>query len=80
MDKTSAKDPWLILMWILDPGSALEKKDPDPGREHFFEIYWIFLTKQNCQIIFFIFFLLIFMLKLDAPFKNQEIFIISIFQ
>ena len=27
-----------------DPGSALEKMDPDPGHEHFFKIYWFFST------------------------------------
>ena len=35
-----------------------------------------FLTKQNFHI-FVLFFSLIFMQKLDEPFKNQEIFIIS---
>ena len=34
-----------------------------------------FLTKQNFQIL-----CLIFMLKLDEPFRNHEIFIISFFQ
>ena len=41
-------------------------------------IYWILLTKQNFQIIC-MFFSLIFKLKLDEPFRNQEIFIISLF-
>ena len=54
----------LILMRIriLDP--HWKKIDPDPG--NFQKIYWIFC------------FCLIFMLKLDEPFRNQEIFIISL--
>jgi len=50
--------------------------DPDPG--HFFKIYLIFLTKNNFQI-FFLFSFLIFILKLDEPFRNEEIFIIPLF-
>ena len=46
-----------------DPGSALENMDPDP-----------FLTK----IIFNFYLFLIFILKLDEPFRNEEIFIISL--
>ena len=38
----------------------------------------IFLTKQNFHS-FVLFFSLIFILKLDKPFRNQEIFIISLF-
>ena len=45
--------------------------DPDSDPGHFLKIYWIFLTKNN-----FIFFSLIFILKLDGPFRNEEIFII----
>ena len=41
----------------------------DPG--YFFKIYWFF-TKQNFQICCLLF-SLIFMLKLDEPFRNQEI-------
>ena len=47
---------------------------PDPGHEQFFKIYWIFFTKQNCQITFHLFFPLTFLLKLDEPFTVQEIF------
>ena len=49
--------------------------DPDPDPCYFFKIYWGFLTK----IFFVLFFSLIFMLKLDEPFRKQEIFIISLF-
>ena len=42
--------------------------DPDPDPGYFFKIYK-----------FVLFFSLIFMLKLDEPFRNQEIFIISLF-
>ena len=37
----------LILMriWIQDPGSPLEKIDPNPG--HSFKIYWIFFNKAE---------------------------------
>ena len=48
--------------------------DPDLG--HFFKIYRIFLTK-NFQ--FFCFFSLIFILKLDEPFRNEEFFRIYTF-
>ena len=66
----------LILMRIriLDP--HWKKMGPDPG--HFFKIHWIFLTKDNFQI-FVLLFSLIFILKLDEPFKNEEIFIFSLF-
>ena len=50
--------------------------DPDPS--HFFKIYWIVFTKNNFQI-FVLFFSLIFILILDEPFRNEEIFIISLF-
>ena len=46
--------------------------DPDPG--YFFKIYLIVLIKKNLQI-FFLFFLLIFMLNLDEPFKKNVMFI-----
>ena len=48
--------------------------DPNPDPGYFFKLYSIFITKQNFEI-----FCLIFMLKLDEPFRNQEIFIISLF-
>ena len=44
-----------------------------PG--HFYKIYGIFLQKNNFQI----FFSHIFILKLDEPFRNEEMFIISLF-
>ena len=66
----------LILMriWIQDPGSPLEKIDPNPG--HSLRFTEFFLTKQNFDI-FCLIFSLIFMLKLDEPFKKLEIFTIS---
>ena len=36
--ETSAKDPFNCDE-DPDHGSALDKKDPDPGHEHFFKIY-----------------------------------------
>ena len=64
----------LILMRIriLDPHWKIIY--PDPGQ--FFKIYWFFLTKNHFQIFLFKF-LLIFILKLYEPFRNEEIFIIS---
>ena len=56
----------------LDPVSKLEKMDPDPG--NFFNIYWIFFKKQNFQIFLSYLVSLIFMLKLDEPFRNKDIF------
>ena len=55
----------LILMRIriLDP----HWKKMDPGHEPFFQVYWI------VKIFFFF-----FPLKLDEPFRDQEIFIISL--
>jgi len=52
--------------------------DPDPG--NFFEIYCIFLTKNYLFSNFLFFSLLICILKLDEPFRNGEIFIISFFK
>ena len=67
----------LILMRkrILDP--YWEKMDPDldPGHNHFFQIYWICYAKQNRKNIFLLF-TLIFILKLDEPMRDQQIFII----
>ena len=58
--------------WILT-GNKMNQ-DPDPG--HFFKIYGIFFnkaefSKKKNSIIF--------MLKLDEPFRNQEFFIIFLF-
>ena len=61
-------------MRILDP--HWKKMDPDPG--DFFQIYWIFLTKQNFQI-FRLFFLLIILLKIDEPFRIRKFLKISLF-
>ena len=44
-----------------------------------FKFTEFFITKQNFQKKKFLFFLLIFMLKLNEPFRNQEIFIMSLF-
>ena len=68
----------LILMRmrirILDPHWKII--DPDPS--HFFKIYWIFLTKK-CSNFLLNIFSLIFILKLNEPFRHEEIFIISLF-
>ena len=74
---TSAYDPFNFDA-DPDPGSWIrtgKKIDPDPDPGHFCKIYWNFLTKQNFQIFAFIF-SFIFILKLDEPFRNEEIFII----
>ena len=51
----------LILILIDDPGSAMEKMDPDPDLGHFFKFTEFFLTKQNYQIFF------AYLLKLNEP-------------
>jgi len=48
--------------------------DPNPDPGYLFKIYLIFLTKNNFQIFCFI-----FIQKLNEPFRNEEIFIISLF-
>ena len=64
---------------ILDPGSALEKMDPDPG--YFFKIYWVFFNKAEFSNYFLLnFFFAYFYAKLYKAFRNQEMFIISLFQ
>ena len=65
----------LILMRIriLDP--HWKKMNPDPG--YFFKIYWFFLHSKIFKFV--LFFLLIFMLNLDEPFRNRKISIISLF-
>ena len=60
-----------IRILILDPHRKKMDPDPDPG--HLFKIYCNFLTKNNFQI-FVLSFSLIFILKLDEPFRNEEIF------
>ena len=64
----------LILMRIriLNPHWKKMDPDPDPDPGYFFKIYWIFLTKQYFQLLCFIFFVM-FILKLDEPFRNEEI-------
>ena len=61
--------PWIRTGKKMDP-------DSDPG--HFFKIYWIFLTTKKFKFSV-LFFSLILILKLDEPFRNEEIFIISLF-
>jgi len=63
----------LIRIRILDP--QWKKIDPiqDPGYFFFNE----FFNKAEFSKSYF--FSLIFMLKLDEPFRNQKVFIISIF-
>ena len=51
-----------------------KKMDPDPDPGHFFKIYWIFITLNNFQN-----WSVIFILKLDELFRNEENFIISFF-
>ena len=58
------------------PSSAL---DPDPGHDYFFKIYGMFSNKAEFSNYFSSFSALCFMLKLNEPFKDQEIFIISLF-
>ena len=67
----------LILIRIRILNLHWKKMDPDqnPDPGYFLKIYWIFLTKQNFKIC--LIFLLIFML--NEPFRNQEIFSISLF-
>ena len=57
----------LIRLRILDP--HWKTMDPDPGHEHFLKIYWFFFLSRIVYIIF-----LLFMLKLDEPFRDQEFF------
>jgi len=59
-------------MWIRirDPHGG--KINPSPDYEHFLKIYWFFKAEDR-QIIF-----LLFSLKLDKPFRDQKILIISI--
>ena len=59
-----------IRIRILDP--HWKKMDPDPG--HFLTDLLIFFNKKQFQI-----FCLILILKLDEPFRNEDIFIISLF-
>ena len=63
-----------IRIWILD--LQRKKMDPDPG--YFHKIYRNFCKKAEFSK-FVLFFLFICLLKLDKPFRNQEIFIISLF-
>ena len=57
---------------ILDPHWK-----PDPG--HFFKIYFFFFKQKIIFQIFCFSFSHIFILKLDEPFRNEEIFIISVY-
>ena len=50
--------------------------DPDPG---YFLSLMNFFNKAKFRNFFVLFFSLIFMLKLDEPFRNQKSFIISLF-
>ena len=67
----------LMRIRILDPHWKKVDPDPNPDPAYFFKIYWNFLTKLNFQIFVF-FFLLIFMLKLNEPFRNKN-FAVHIF-
>ena len=64
-----------IQIWNLDP--HWEKMDPDPDSDpdsgYFFKIYEIFLTKQNFQIFFLIFFAN-FYVKTWSTIQNSENF------
>ena len=60
----------MIRIRILDP--HWKKMDPDPG--HFLTDILNFFNKKQFQI-----FCLILILKLDEPYRNEEIFIISLF-
>ena len=66
----------LILKWmrirILDPHR--KKMDPDPG--HFFDLLNQFKAEFSKIVSFFLF---IFMLEGDEPYRNQEFFDFSFF-
>ena len=64
----------LMRIRIFDPEWKKIDLDPDPDPGYFFKIYWIFFNKAKFSI-----FCLIFMLKLNEPFWNKEIFIIFLF-
>ena len=68
----------LMRIRILDPHWKKLDTDPDPGHEYFFKIYWICFNNAELSNIFLLV-SLIFMLKLDEPFRVWEIFIISLF-
>ena len=67
---------------ILDPHwkkmDPDQNPDPDPDPGYFYKIYWIFYQSDIFKF-FVLFFSLIFILILGEPFRNQEIFIISLF-
>ena len=70
---------FLMRIWILDPHREL---DPDSGHEHWtlniLEDLLTFFIKAEFSN-YFLLFLHVLMLKLDEPFRYQEIFIISLF-
>ena len=65
LDIYSAKDPFNFDA-NPDPGSALEKMDPDPNL--LFKIYWFFFNSYEEE-----FFSLLFK-QLDEPFRENDIF------
>ena len=69
-NKMRIRNRIIYLHWI--------KMDPDPDHEFFFYIYWIFKQVRIFKLLFFLF-SLICMLKLNEPFRDQEISIISFF-
>ena len=60
-----------MRIWFPDPHWKKMDSVPDPG--HFLKIFWNILTKQNFQMVCLIF-SLIFMLKFDESFRNQNFF------
>ena len=68
------RDP---INFNADPDPHWKKMDPDPG--YFFKIYRGFLTEQNFQICCLIFFTYFYAKTWCEPFRNQEIFKISLF-
>ena len=66
----------LILMRIRDSHWKKIDSDPDPGFFH--KLTDFFLQSRIFRFLSY-FCSLIFMLKLNEPFRNQEIFIISLF-
>ena len=64
----------------IKPQLKVEKEDGCEAlwKPSFFKIYWIVLSKQNCQS-YCIFFSVYFYAKTDVTFRNQETFIIFLF-
>ena len=71
---TSSVKIYLILMRIRIQILDLHWKKMDPDSGYFCQIFWLFNRAEFWTFV--LFFSLIFMLKLDELFRNQENFII----